>query len=135
MTREPRLTNYLRHMQDAAQNTLRYTADMDEAAFLADSRTQQAVFFNFVVPGEAAAKRMASHAAFLSQYPQVPWRSIRDMRNQVAHGYFSIDTAVVWRTMRFALPDLLASLPAIIAAAAQHDRNRAGEPSPATVAW
>lgn len=130
MTTEPRLTDYLRHMQDAAQNTLRYTAGMDEAAFLADSRTQQAVFFNFVVLGEAAAKLMSSHAAFLNQYPQIPWRSIRDMRNQVAHGYFSIDTAVVWRTVRYALPDLLASLPAIIAASAQHDH--AGKSPPAT---
>lgn len=132
MTTEPRLTDYLRHMQDAAQNTLRYTADMDEATFLADIRTQQAVFFNFVILGEAAAKLMAGHSAFLNQFPQIPWRSIRDMRNQVAHGYFSIDTAVVWRTVRFALPDLLASLPAIIAAASQHDR--AGEPPPATAA-
>lgn len=130
MTTEPRLSDYLHHMQEAAQNTLCYTADMDESAFLADSRTQQAVFFNFVILGEAAAKLMAGHPAFLNQYPQVPWRSIRDMRNQVAHGYFSIDTAVVWRTVRFALPDLLASLPAIIAAAVQ--QNHEGEPPPAT---
>jgi len=60
LTTEPRLTDYLRHMRDAAQNTLRYTSDMDEATFLADSRTQQAVFFNFVISGEAAAKLMAT---------------------------------------------------------------------------
>lgn len=117
MTAEPRLPDYLRHMQEAAQNTVRYTAGMDKAAFLADSRTQQAVFFNFVILGEASAKLMSGHADFLAQHPQVPWRGIRDMRNQVAHGYFSIDTDVVWRTVQIALPDLLARLPVIIVAA------------------
>jgi len=117
MTAEPRLPDYLRHMQEAAQLSLHYTAGMDLAAFLADSRTQKAVFFNFVILGEAAARLMARHAAFLARHPQVPWRSIRDMRNQVAHGYVTIDTDVVWRTVQSALPDLLAKLPAIIAAA------------------
>lgn len=119
MTSEPRRPDYLRHMQEAAQLILRYTSGMDQAAFLVDSRTQQAVFFNFVILGEAATKLMDSHAEFLAQHPQVPWRSIRDMRNQVAHGYFTIDTDVVWRTVQSALPDLLAKLPAIIAAAEQ----------------
>lgn len=116
MTSEPRLPDYLRHMQDATHNILRYTAGMDKVAFLADSRTQQAVFFNFVILGEAAAKLMADHADFIAHYPQVAWRSIRDMRNQVAHGYFAIDAEVVWRTVQVALPDLLTKLPAIIAA-------------------
>lgn len=117
MTLEPRLPDYLRHMQEAAQLSVDYTAGMDLAAFLADGRTQKAVFFNFVILGEAAAKLMARHAEFLGRHPQVPWRSIRDMRNQVAHGYVTIDTDVVWRTVQAALPDLLAELPGIIAAA------------------
>ena len=45
MRPELRLPDYLRHMQEAAQNILRYTADMDKATFLSDSRTQQAVYF------------------------------------------------------------------------------------------
>lgn len=117
MTSELRLPDYLRHMQEAAQLCLRYTAGMDLATFLADDRTQQAVFFNFVILGEAATKLMAGYAEFLSGHPQVPWRGIRDMRNQVAHGYFTIDTDVVWRTVQFALPDLLVNLPVIIEAA------------------
>lgn len=117
MTAEPRLPDYLRHMQEAAQNALDYTSGLDKTAFLADGRTQQAVFFNLVILGEAATKLMAGHADFLSRHPQVPWRAIRDMRNQVAHGYFTIDVDVVWRTVQHALPELLDQLPAIIAAA------------------
>jgi uncharacterized protein with HEPN domain len=117
MTSEPRLPDYLRHMQEAAQENVDFTAGMDLAAFLADGRTQKAVFFNFVILGEAATRLMAGHADFLAQHPQVPWRSIRDMRNQVAHGYVTIDTDVVWHTVRVALPDLLTKLPSIISAA------------------
>lgn len=117
MKTEPRLPDYLRHMQEAAQNILRYTAGMDEATFLSDSRTQQAVYFNFAILDEASTKLMAAHADFLAQHPQVPWRGIRAMRNQVAHGYFTVDAGVVWSTLRVALPDLLAQLPAIIATA------------------
>lgn len=104
---------------------------MDKATFVTDSRTQQAVFFNFVILGEAAAKLMAGQAEFLAQYPQVPWRGIRDMRNQVAHGYFTIDTDVVWRTVQYALPNLLGMLPAIFSAADQWvDEN---DPPPAAI--
>ena len=119
MTGEPGLADYLRHIQEAAQLSLDFTAGMDLAAFLADSRTQNAVYFNFVILGEAAARLMARHAEFLGPHPQVPWRSIRDMRNQVVHGYVTIDTDVVWSTLQTALPDMLAKLPAIIAAADQ----------------
>lgn len=126
MTAEPRLPDYLRHMQEAAQENVDFTVGMDLAAFLADGRTQKAVFFNFVILGEAATRLMADHADFLDRHPQVPWRNIRDMRNQVAHGYVTINTDVVWRTVRVALPDLLAKLPAIIAAA--DARPAAGSP-------
>jgi uncharacterized protein with HEPN domain len=33
------------------------------------------------------------------------------MRNRIAHAYFEIDLAVVWATVRDALPSLLATLP------------------------
>jgi uncharacterized protein with HEPN domain len=43
MKSEPRLAYYLRHIQEAAEQTLAYIARMDLAAFQADRRTQQAV--------------------------------------------------------------------------------------------
>ena len=73
-----------------------------------------------MILGEACTRLMAHHAEFLRLHPHVPWRSIRDMRNQVAHGYFTIDVDVVWRTVRHALPELRDALPAVIAAAAGH---------------
>lgn len=53
---------------------------------------------------------MDAHAAFTEAYQQVPWRSMRGMRNRIAHGYFEIDLDVVWETVQSALPELLGQL-------------------------
>ncbi len=42
---------------------------------------------------------------------------MKGMRNRIAHGYFDINLAVVWDTVQIALPELLAQLPAVRAAA------------------
>lgn len=86
MKLDSRLPDYLRHIQEAAQQTLAYVDGMDFAGFQADTRTQKAVLFNFVILGEASAKVMDKHSDFVGQHPEVPWRAIRNIRNQVAHG-------------------------------------------------
>ncbi len=81
--------------------------------FLADKRTQQAVILNIIVIGEAATKLLQAHSDFLDHHPEVPWRSMKGMRNRIAHGYFDIDLDVVWDTVQTALPALLKRLPNI----------------------
>lgn len=39
------------------------------------------------------------------------------MRNRIAHGYFEINLELVWDTVQQALPELLAQLPRVHAAA------------------
>lgn len=81
--------------------------------FLADKRTQQAVILNIVIIGEAATKLLGDYRGFLDQYPEVPWTSMKGMRNRIAHGYFDINLEVVWDTLQTALPELLQRLPAV----------------------
>lgn len=108
-----RLPDLLDHMQDAAQQACGYVAGLSKDAFLGDRRTQQAVILNLVIIGEAATKALLNHGVFLDQHPEVPWRSMKGMRNRIAHGYFDINLDVVWDTVQTALPDLLERLPAI----------------------
>lgn len=82
---EPRLQDYLDHMQQAAADACSFVGGLNKEDFLQDRRTQQAVV----------------------------WRSMRGMRNRIAHGYFDIDLDVVWETVRTALPQLLERLPAV----------------------
>jgi uncharacterized protein with HEPN domain len=42
--------------------------------------------------------------------PDVPWASIVGMRNRLVHGYFDVDTEIVWRTVSSEIPTLLVTL-------------------------
>jgi uncharacterized protein with HEPN domain len=59
-----------------------------------------------------ATKVMDRYPGFADLHPAVPWRSMRGMRNRIAHGYFDIDLDVVRDTMETALPALIEQLPA-----------------------
>lgn len=104
-------------MLEATQQACSYVEAMDKTTFLQDRRTQQAVILNLVILGEAATKLLSHHEAFAARHPQVSWRSMKGMRNRLAHGYFNIDLNVVWDTVQTALPDLLAQLPGVQEAA------------------
>ncbi|MFO1432703.1 MAG: DUF86 domain-containing protein [Candidatus Competibacteraceae bacterium] len=109
-----------------------YTEGLSQEDFLADKRTQQVVILNLLIIGEAAPKLLKEYDAFLAQHPEVPWRSMKSMRNRTAHGYFAIDLEVVWDTVQLAWPELWERLPAIRHAAADEDRHDPGkEPSDA----
>lgn len=47
------------------------------------------------------------------RHPEVPWAYLRDVRNLIAHDYFSIEPALVWRTVREELPALRPLLQAL----------------------
>lgn len=110
---ENRLPDYLDHMLEAAQLACGYVEGLDKDEFIADKRTQQAVILNLVIIGEAATKLLKDYGQFLDRHPDVPWRSMKGMRNRIAHGYFEINLEVVWETVQTALPQLLDRLPAI----------------------
>jgi len=108
-----RLPDYLDHMLEAARQACAYAQGMSKEEFLADKRTQQAVILNLILIGEEATKLLKDDDAFADRYPQVPWRSMKGMRNRIAHGYFEINLDTVWETIQTALPKLIEQLPAI----------------------
>ena len=62
----------------------------------------------FIVIGEEV-KRIDRYTEglFLSNYPSIPWESIKGMRDRIAHGYFEIDIDVVFDTLKNDIPPLL----------------------------
>lgn len=81
--------------------------------FLSDKCVQQAVVMSLIIIGEAATKVMDGHPEFTERHCEVQWRSMRNMRNRMAHGYFDINLDVVWETVQEWLPTLLQQLPPI----------------------
>ncbi|HSI58690.1 MAG TPA: DUF86 domain-containing protein [Ideonella sp.] len=114
-----RLPDYLEHILEAAQQAVQYVEALAKDEFLADRRTQQAVVLNLVIVGEAATQLIKDHQAFLDRFPEIPWASMKGMRNRLAHGYFDINLDVVWDTVQTALPPLIARLPALLQEARQ----------------
>ena len=105
-----RQADYLSHMLEAVKLAQGYVEDMNKADFLEDKRTQQAVILNIMVIGEAASKLADEYPEFISKFPQVEWKSMRGMRNRLAHGYFDINLDIVWETVKQALPELESQL-------------------------
>ncbi|MEW5885816.1 MAG: DUF86 domain-containing protein [Pseudomonadota bacterium] len=121
-----RLPDCLEHIEQAASDARSFVQGMTKDDFLADKRTQQAVIMSLIVIGEAASRVMEAYLAFTQTHADVPWRSMRNMRNRMAHGYFDINLDLVWETVQEWLPSLLQQLPAVRQAADAEDRNPHG---------
>ncbi|MDE2609301.1 MAG: DUF86 domain-containing protein, partial [Burkholderiales bacterium] len=81
-----RLPDYLDHIRQAAINACDFVEGLAKDDFLTDKRTQQAVVMSLIIIGEAATKVMDGYAEFTQAHAEVPWRSMRNMRNRMAHG-------------------------------------------------
>ena len=109
---ESRLVDYLDHIEEAATEARHFVDGLSKDDFLADRRTQRAVTMSFIIIGEAATKVMDGYPKFTDAHGEIPWRSMRNMRNRMAHGYFDINLDVVWETVHAWLPALLEKLAA-----------------------
>ena len=66
--------------------------------FLSNEDIKEIVSFNLLQIGELA-KNLSSE--FLKQYPDMPWKHIKGMRDWVAHGYGTINLREVWETATY----------------------------------
>jgi len=111
MTRDQRrLVDYLGHILEAIERIDRYTAEMDEVAFLNNQLAQDAVIRNLEIIGEASNNIERHHPEFAAEHPELPLSYAYQMRNAVAHGYFKVDFQIVWQTIRSDLPTLRAQV-------------------------
>lgn len=108
-----RIADYLEHMLEAALLACSYVEGLAREDFEEDKRTQQAVILNLIILGEEATKMLRDDEAFANLHPQIPWRSMKGMRNRIAHGYYEINLDTVWETVQTALPALIKDLPAV----------------------
>ena len=91
----------------AARLAREFVQGMDQAAFLADVKTQSAVLHQLLILGEAA-KRLSQ--VFRDAHSQIPWPQITGMRDKLIHHYDTVDLEVVWDTIQKNLPTLISFL-------------------------
>jgi uncharacterized protein with HEPN domain len=104
---ERRLSEYLRQLNAAAQDSIQFVDGMSYANFQGDTKTQRAITMNLVILGEAAAKIEEHFPEFVAAHPEIAWTAIRGMRNRIAHEYFMLNFETIWKTIEAELPPLM----------------------------
>ena len=102
----------VRDILAAVRAIARYTDGMTLAEFVGDARTMDAIVRNLMTMGESI--RWIPEP-ILDAHPNVPWRTLRGVRNVVVHEYFGVDPAILWETVRSDLPPLEVDLEAVLA--------------------
>jgi len=100
MKRQPEI--FLRHMINAIKTIEKYIEGMDHDLFLKDNKTIDAVIRQFEILGEAASRVPTE----LVEDCPIPWKAIVGLRNRLIHGYFGVDTEIVWKTATSELDEL-----------------------------
>lgn len=94
----------IRHMIEAIDRVSLYTRGMDLEAFSRRSETVDAAIRNLQVIGEAA-RLVPEHIQ--QKHPEIPWVSMRGMRNVLVHDYDRVNVPVLWNTIQWNLPPLV----------------------------
>ena len=68
---------------------------------------------NLEIIGEACNNVAKNHPDFAQKHAHVPWGFAYEMRNALAHGYFTVDLGIVWQTVQNDMPALRAQVAAL----------------------
>ncbi len=97
----PSAQRYIDYIRTAIAKIQAYTA-AGEDAFLADTRTQEAVLFNLETLCDATAQLPE---AWRAEHAEVNWQVVKDFRNRLAHQYFNIRLDLVWNAIASGILD------------------------------
>ena len=109
-----RVPDYIGHMLDAMHRIWRYCENKSVDEFNGDEQLQDAVVRNIEIIGEAARNIATQAPDYTANHPEVPWAALYAMRNRVAHGYWSVDTAIIWQVVERDLPALEIQLASLV---------------------
>ena len=101
MKRDYRL--FIKDILDAIEKIEEFVAGMSYEEFVGDDKTISAVIRKFEIIGEAT-KNIPDEIK--EKYPTLPWKEMAGTRDRLIHGYFGVDTKLVWDTIHMQLPKL-----------------------------
>ena len=102
MQRDPRA--FLWDVREAALAIQSFTTGMDAAAYAANPMAQAAVERKFEIIGEALNQLSKLNTAVAARIPDLA--QIVAFRNQLIHGYATVNVSTVWNISQTALPAL-----------------------------
>ncbi len=108
-TRDTRLM--LREILESIAAIRSYLGGVEKEEFINNAQLQDAVIRRLEIIGEAANQIPEQ---VKTQHSEIEWRVITAMRNRLIHGYFSVNTEIVWNTARQSLSTLEAQVQALL---------------------
>ena len=110
MQRDPRA--FLWDVRESALAIQQFTAGMDAAAYAGNAMAQAAVERKFEIIGEALGQLAKADASMAARIPDLP--QIVAFRNQLIHGYATVNVGTVWTITQNALPVLLSAVHSLL---------------------
>lgn len=98
---------YLHDLLESARLIQKYMAGVTFDEFWGDSEKRDAVALRISVLGESALK---IDKATESALPGFPFKSLRGMRNRIAHDYGAVDFKIVWAVTQSEIGPLILRL-------------------------
>lgn len=104
---------YINHILEEISRINIFLTDVNEADFLSGDVWEKhyAVVRGLEIIGEAASSLSTE---LKTEFSDIPWRLMSDMRNKIIHEYMSVDYTVVWETATVDLPKLVKPLESIL---------------------
>ncbi len=108
---------YVQDMCEFSQKVPAYKRGLDSEMFVNNSLIYDAALRNIERIGEAA-----THLPFevREAHPEIPWRQVIALRNQIAHAYLGLHDDVIWDIFRSDIPILLPALRKLLAKAIEN---------------
>jgi uncharacterized protein with HEPN domain len=103
---------YLWDIQKAADTILKFVAGLDARAYAETEVVHSAVERKFEIIGEALRQLFKLDPVLAQRVPDM--RDIIAFRNILTHGYAAVEHDQVWRIIQTSLPDLRASVAALL---------------------
>lgn len=110
MQRDPRA--FLWDVRESALAIQSFTAGMDVAAYTGNAMAQAAVERKFEIIGEALNQLAKLDTSLAARIPDLA--QIVAFRNQLIHGYATVNVTTVWNIAQNALPSLLQAVQALL---------------------
>lgn len=103
--------NRLNHMLEAAKAILEHIRSKKQSDLERNRLLLGGVVRELMLIGEAAN---AISPDVKAQLPDVPWKEVIGMRNQLIHAYFEVNYKIIWITVTEDIPKLVSILETVL---------------------
>ena len=102
---------YVNKIIEDIEIILKNTESMKQNDLIINSPLCDSILFRIIQISESST---GISSELKDKYKNIPWRSIKNMRNKIVHEYGSVDLGVVYSTVKADIPHLYLSLKNIV---------------------